>query len=68
MPVINSEELAALRRCKAASEILVDALRRIDKGITEHHAGWKGEVLAARNEARLAIARFNVALKENPLD
>lgn len=58
---------AELERYKAASAILVDALRRIDKGITPHESGWKGEVLAARNEARLAIARFNVALKEDPL-
>jgi hypothetical protein len=56
-----------LERHKAALEILTDCLRRIDKGITEHHAGWKGEVLAARNEARLAIARSQVALKEDPL-
>lgn len=58
---------AELERYKTASAILVDALRRIDKGISENHAGWKGEVLAARNEARVAIARFNVALKEDPL-
>lgn len=58
---------AELERYKAASDILVAALQRIDKGISETHAGWKGEVLAARNEARLAIARFNVALKEDPL-
>jgi hypothetical protein len=58
---------AELERYKAASAILVAALQRIDKGVSEHHTGWKGEVLAARNEARLAIARFNVALKEDPL-
>lgn len=58
---------AELERYKVASAILVDALQRIDKGISEHHTGWKGEVLAARNEARLAVARFNVALKEDPL-
>lgn len=57
---------AELERYKAASAILVDALQRIDKGISEHHTGWKGEVLAARNEARLAVARFNVALMEDP--
>lgn len=58
---------AELERYKTASAILVAALQRIDKGVSENHAGWKGEVLAARNEARLAIARFNVALKEDPL-
>lgn len=58
---------AELERYRAASQILVDALSRIDKGISPHEHGWKGEVLAARNEARLAIARFNVALKEDPL-
>jgi hypothetical protein len=57
---------AELERYKAASAILVNALQRIDKGISEHHTGWKGEVLAARNEARLAVARFNVALMEDP--
>lgn len=56
-----------LDRYKAAFDILVSALHRIDKGVSEHHAGWKGEVLAARNEARLAIARANHALKEDPL-
>lgn len=56
-----------LERYKAAHAILVDALNRIDKGISEHHTGWKGEVLAARNEARLAVARANVALMEDPL-
>lgn len=64
----NIKQLEAeLERYKAASDILVAALQHIDKGISEHHAGWKGEVLAARNAARLAIARFNVALKEDPL-
>jgi hypothetical protein len=65
MPKVTQLE-AELERYKTASAILVDALRRIDKGITPHEHGWKGEVLAARNEARLAIARFNVALKEDP--
>jgi hypothetical protein len=58
---------AELDRHKAALQILIDALKQIDKGITEHHAGWKGEVLAARNHARVAIARSQVALKEDPL-
>lgn len=63
----NIKQLEAeLERYKAASAILVSALQNIDKGISEHHAGWKGEVLAARNAARLAIARFNVALMEDP--
>ena len=56
-----------LERYKAALAITIATLQRIDKGITEHHVGWKGEVLAARNEARVAIARANVALKEDPL-
>jgi hypothetical protein len=59
--------MSELERYKAALAITIAALQRIDKGITEHHAGWKGEVLAARNEARVAIARANVALKEDPL-
>lgn len=66
MPKVNKMQVE-LERYKAAFDILVNALSKIDKGVSEHHAGWKGEVLAARNEARLAIARANHALKEDPL-
>lgn len=55
-----------LDRYKAAYQILTDTLQRIDKGVSEHHVGWKGEVMAARNEARLGLARAAHALKEDP--
>jgi len=56
--------MTELERFKRAYAILAAALEKINKGVSEHHVGWKGEVLAARNEARLGLARAEYALTE----
>lgn len=56
--------MTELERYKAAYKILVEGLQHINKGVSEHHVGWKGEVLEARNHARLTMARAAQALKE----
>lgn len=53
-----------LAKYRDAFALLVETLKRIDKGVSEHHVGWKGEVMAARNEARLGIARAEYILNE----
>jgi len=40
-------------------DLLLDALKRIEKGVTDVEAGWKGEVREVQNLARLTLARYN---------
>jgi hypothetical protein len=56
--------MTELERYKAAYGILTRTLEHINKGVSDHYVGWKGEVLAARNEARLGLARAEYALTE----
>lgn len=39
-------------------DMLLTALRKIEKGISPMEAGWKGEVREVQNLARLTLARF----------
>ena len=39
-------------------DLLLNALRKIEKGVSDVEAGWKGEVREVQNLARLTLARF----------
>lgn len=39
-------------------DLLLNALRKIEKGVSSVEAGWKGEVREVQNLARLTLARF----------
>lgn len=39
-------------------DMLIDALKRIERGVSSVDAGWKGEVREVQNLARLTLARF----------